>query len=62
MSFGGGIHLCLGAQLARIEAQEALGVLFKRLKGLELDDPENPQWKQTITLRGPTTLPASWRS
>lgn len=62
MSFGGGIHLCLGAQLARIEAQEALGVLFKRLDGLELDDPENPQWKQTITLRGPTSLPATWRT
>jgi len=60
MSFGGGIHLCLGAQLARIEADEALKVLFERLPGLKLDDPENPQWKNTITLRGVTALPAHW--
>jgi cytochrome P450 len=60
VSFGGGIHLCLGAQLARIEAREALSVLLERLPDLELDDPINPQWKQTITLRGVTSLPAHW--
>lgn len=60
LSFGGGIHLCLGAQLARIEADEALKVLFERLPDLQLDDPANPQWKNTITLRGVTTLPAHW--
>ncbi len=60
LSFGGGIHLCLGAQLARIEADEALKVLLERLPGLELDDPQRPQWKNTITLRGVTALPAHW--
>ena len=60
LSFGGGIHLCLGAQLARIEACEALGVLLERLPDLELIDPLNPEWKQTITLRGVTGLPARW--
>lgn len=60
LSFGGGIHLCLGAQLARIEADEALRVLLARLPGLELDDPVRPDWKQTITLRGVTSLPARW--
>ncbi|MBX3705411.1 MAG: cytochrome P450 [Pseudomonadales bacterium] len=60
LSFGGGIHLCLGAQLARIEAREALAALFERLPGLELDDPVTPDWKQTITLRGVTRLPAHW--
>jgi len=60
LSFGGGIHLCLGAQLARIEADEALRVLFQRLPGLELDDPDQPDWKDTITLRGVKTLPAHW--
>ncbi|MEZ5559234.1 MAG: cytochrome P450 [Pseudomonadales bacterium] len=60
LAFGGGIHLCLGAQLARIEAQEALGALFERLPGLELDNPHTPEWKQTITLRGVTSLPAHW--
>ncbi len=60
LSFGGGIHLCLGAQLARIEAQEALTVLFQRLPELELDNPETPEWKPTITLRGVRSLPARW--
>jgi cytochrome P450 len=60
LSFGGGIHLCLGAQLARIEADEALKVLFERLPNLELDEPERPEWKNTITLRGVTRLPAHW--
>jgi cytochrome P450 len=60
LAFGGGIHLCLGAQLARTEAQEALAALFERLPNLELDDPHTPEWKQTITLRGVTRLPAHW--
>lgn len=60
LSFGGGIHLCLGAQLARIEADEALRVLLERLPELELIDPAAPDWKETITLRGVKTLPARW--
>ncbi|MEJ2130369.1 MAG: cytochrome P450, partial [Gammaproteobacteria bacterium] len=60
MSFGGGIHLCLGAPLARIEADEALKVLLSRLPELDLDEIVNPEWKHTITLRGPASLPAHW--
>ncbi len=60
LSFGGGIHHCLGAQLARIEAIEALTVALSRLTNLELDDIETPEWKQTITLRGVKSLPAHW--
>ena len=60
LSFGGGVHYCLGAQLARLEAAEALKVLFRRLPGLALDDIENPVWKRTITLRGVVALPAIW--
>ena len=41
LSFGGGVHYCLGAQLARLEAAEALQVLFRRLPDLALDDIEN---------------------
>ena len=39
---------------------EALKVLFERLPDLELDDPLHPEWKNTITLRGVTRLPAHW--
>lgn len=60
LSFGGGIHLCLGAQLTRVEATEALSVLFERLPKLELADVDAPDRKQTITLRGLETLRASW--
>ena len=38
LSFGGGIHFCLGAQLARIEAEIAISTLLRRLPELRLDD------------------------
>jgi cytochrome P450 len=60
ISFGGGIHHCLGAQLARIEAEIAFARLLARLPGLRLREPDNVAWKPTITLRGPAALPAVW--
>jgi cytochrome P450 len=60
LSFGGGIHFCLGAQLARIEAEIAISSLLRRLPGLRLDDAENPEWRPTFVLRGLKRLPASW--
>jgi len=60
LSFGGGIHHCLGAQLARIEGEIAFRRLAQRLPGLELEDIEHPAWKPTITLRGLTKLEARW--
>jgi cytochrome P450 len=60
LSFGGGIHFCLGAQLARIEAEIAISTLLRRLPDLRLDNPENPEWRPTFVLRGLKRLPASW--
>jgi cytochrome P450 len=60
LSFGGGIHFCLGAQLARIEAEVAILTLLRRLPDLNLDDPVHPDWRQTFVLRGLKALPASW--
>jgi cytochrome P450 len=60
LSFGGGIHFCLGAQLARIEAEIAIATLLRRLPDLRLDNPGNPQWRPTFVLRGLKELPASW--
>ena len=60
LSFGGGIHFCLGAQLARIEGEVAFGRLLQRLPGMRLVDAENVEWKPTITLRGLSTLQATW--
>jgi cytochrome P450 len=60
LSFGGGIHFCLGAQLARIEAEIAIATLLRRLPDLRLDDAANPEWRPTFVLRGLKKLPASW--
>ncbi len=55
MSFGRGIHHCLGAPLARIEAQVALGKLLERYERLELAG--EPEFKDHIVLRGLRQLP-----
>jgi cytochrome P450 len=60
LSFGGGIHFCLGAQLARIEAEIAINTLLRRIPDLRLDDAENPEWRPSFVLRGLKSLPASW--
>jgi cytochrome P450 len=60
LSFGGGIHHCLGAQLARIEAEIAISTLLQRLPELRLDDADHPDWRPTFVLRGLKRLPASW--
>jgi cytochrome P450 len=60
LSFGGGIHFCLGAQLARIEAEVAITTLLRRLPDLRLDNAKNPEWRPTYVLRGLKALPASW--
>jgi pimeloyl-[acyl-carrier protein] synthase len=59
LAFGGGIHHCLGAALARIEGQEALGQLIARFPGLALAESE-VTWKSTQTLRGPARLDLVW--
>lgn len=60
LSFGGGIHHCLGAQLAKIEAHEAFAGLARRLPTLRITELATPSWRRNFTLRGLTTLPATW--
>jgi len=60
LSFGGGIHYCLGARLARIELETALGTLLRRLPGLSIGNLDSLQWKPTFTVRGLRSLPANW--
>jgi cytochrome P450 len=51
LSFGWGIHHCLGAALARAEGEAVFGALLQRFGGIEvLDDP--PCWRRSLTLRG----------
>lgn len=56
LAFGGGVHYCVGAPLARLEAQAAFAALlrrFGRLEGLEAQ----PRWRPMINLRGLQSLP-----
>ena len=60
MSFGGGIHHCLGAQLARLEAELVFAALIERIPNIRLTEMDSPSWRRTFTLRGLNKLPAVW--
>ncbi|HEY8003285.1 MAG TPA: cytochrome P450 [Phenylobacterium sp.] len=58
VAFGGGAHICIGAPLARLEAQVALVKLFDRFPNLALQAPgETPAWRKLPFFRGMETLP-----
>ena len=56
LSFSAGTHYCLGAALARLEGEVALGKLVRRFPRLELADP-NPTYRDHLVLRGLRALP-----
>jgi cytochrome P450 PksS len=63
LSFGQGIHFCLGAPLARMEAQIAFTTLLRRLPELRLKNPPlSLRWRPSIFLRGLAALPVNFES
>ena len=60
LTFGGGAHYCLGANLARRELAEALAVLTRRLPVAHRAGPA--PWKSLLGMTGPTTLPIEFTS
>jgi len=61
VAFGFGVHYCLGAALARLEAQVAIATLFRRCPNVGLAVPSNAlRWKRGLVLRGMESLPVSF--
>jgi cytochrome P450 len=61
LSFGQGIHFCLGAPLARMEAQIAIKTLLSRMPDLRLKvSPNTLRWRPSMILRGLETLPVAF--
>lgn len=61
LGYGAGPHHCLGAALARMELQEALGALLRRLPGLRLAVPESElRFKPGLVVRSLESLPVTW--
>jgi cytochrome P450 len=53
VAFGGGLHLCIGSPLARMEAQVAILAFFERFPNVHLADPDaKPQWRALPFFRG----------
>lgn len=58
LSFGGGIHFCVGAELARLEAEIGFATLAQRLPGMTAEIAE-PKWRGLL-FRGLSTLSVHW--
>jgi cytochrome P450 len=62
LAFGAGVHFCVGAPLARLEAQIAFRGLLGRFTDFELTVPrEELRWKASLFVRGPLSLPMRYR-
>ena len=59
VSFGAGIHFCVGAPLARLELTVTLPILFARLPGLRLAEP--PRYRDAFHFHGLEALKVEWR-
>jgi len=59
LSFGGGIHYCLGARLALLELETSLAALFERAPNLRLRNLDDLHWNNGSSIRGVQSLVAS---
>jgi cytochrome P450 len=61
VAFGAGIHFCVGAPLARLEAQIAVPALFAALPDLALGSAQL-NWLDSLVFRGVRSMPVTFRS
>jgi len=59
LSFGYGIHRCVGAELAQLEARIAFQTLYSRLPALRVDQPD-AKWRNSFFFRGLERLEVAW--
>lgn len=57
ITFGRGIHTCIGAPLARLEAQTVLQLLLESTSSIKLDSTDPPQWVSSLQVRRYQRLP-----
>jgi cytochrome P450 len=61
LAFGRGIHYCLGAPLARLEAEIAINTMLRRLPNIRLDiAPSDLEWRLVPLFHALTALPVTW--
>lgn len=60
MAFGQGIHFCLGAPLARIEAEIAFSTLVRRLRDPQLVEGTELEWSPSLVFHGLRSLPITF--
>ncbi len=58
LSFGGGPHYCLGANLARAEMEEAFVLMAQRMRNVRLDG--GVEWRTDTGIKGPSRLPLAF--
>lgn len=58
LAYGKGVHVCLGAPLARMEAQEVISLMLKTFNNIEFsENPSGLEWREDLALRGLKKLP-----
>lgn len=58
LAYGKGVHVCLGAPLARIEAQETISLMLENFPRIEFAaEPNSLKWREDLALRGLIKLP-----
>lgn len=60
MSFGGGIHYCVGAQLGKVEAEIAIRTLLGSIPNYRVTNMDDLSWRKTVVMRGLESLQLEW--